>query len=130
MVRPLATKIQCSKMQDMHVGHKLPTIYHIRDGQNTEKLSVVEEKDLGVFTTNKLKSDRQCAAASAKAMSVLLGDISRKLTSIASGSCIRPTYTRPHLEYCIQAWSPHLMKDIECLESVQRRATKYKYKYK
>jgi len=36
---------------------------------------------------------------------------------------IYKTYIRPHLEYCIQSWSPYLQKDIQRLESVQRAAT-------
>ena len=31
---------------------------------------------------------------------------------------------RPHLDYCIQAWKPHLRRDVDRLEKVTRRATK------
>ena len=34
------------------------------------------------------------------------------------------TYVRPHMEFCIQAWSPYLRRDIDHLERVQRQATK------
>ena len=67
----------------------------------------------------------QCRIAASKANQVL-GMIRRNIT-YKDNSLIVPLYkaiVRPHLEYCIQAWSPYLRKDIDMLEKIQRRATK------
>ena len=69
-------------------------------------------------------ADLQCAKAASKAMSVL-GMIRRRFgkNDRESFQLLYKSYVRPHMEYCVQAWSPYLV-DIECLEKVQRTATK------
>ena len=84
-----------------------------------------EEKDLGVMMCHSLKSaghiDKQVATANK-----MLGYIRRTITN-HSKQVILPLYTtlvRPHLEFCVQAWSPYLCKDEFKLEKVQKRAVK------
>jgi len=68
---------------------------------------------------------QQCAKVIITANRVL-GMISRTFTLRTKDDILRlyKSLVRPHLEYCIQAWKPHLQKDINLLESVQHRATK------
>ena len=67
----------------------------------------------------------QCTKAAGRAFGVL-ASIKRNFTHINKEGFIilYNAYIRPHLEYCVQAWSPFLQKDISCLERVQRKATK------
>ena len=73
-----------------------------------------------------MKVSEQCRIAASKGNQVL-GMIRINITYKKETSLIIPMYkaiVRPHLEYCIQAWNPHLRKDVDMLEKIQRRATK------
>ena len=100
-------------------------------GNNTYELNglqlatVTEIKDLGVTMTTDFKPSAQCQRAANKAR----GELFRLRSTI---SCRQPeifipiykAIVRPHLEYCVQAWSPYYRRDILCLERVQRLATR------
>ena len=81
----------------------------------------VKEKDLGVTMNANMKVSDQCRIAASKVNQVL-GMIRRNIT-YKEKSLIIPLYkaiVRPHLEYCIQAWHPHLRKDVDMLEKKYR----------
>ena len=72
-----------------------------------------------------MKVSEQCKIAASKGNQVL-GMIRINIT-YKENNLIVPLHkaiVRPHLEYCIQAWSPYLRKDIDMLDKIQRRATK------
>ena len=86
---------------------------------------VAQVRDLGVEITCDFKPARQCQAAAQKARRELFR--LKKVVSNHSPEVFLPMYkaiVRPHLEYCVQAWSPYLQKDIHCIEKVQRLATR------
>jgi hypothetical protein len=86
---------------------------------------VHEEVDLGIKFTADLKPGRHIAEKTKKANQVL-GQL-KKAFILRDDTLMLNMYkamVRPHLEYAVQVWAPHLSKDIKKLESIQRRATK------
>jgi len=84
-----------------------------------------EEKDFGVLVDKKLNMTLQCALAAQKAKRIL-GCIKISVAS-RSREGILPLYSalvRPHLECCVQLWSPQQRKDMDLLEQVQRKPQK------
>lgn len=64
--------------------------------------------------------------AAANRANRVLGSIKRTIKFQTKDTVTRlyKAFVRPHLEYGIQVWNPYLKKDINVLESIQRRATK------
>ncbi|MCQ7056700.1 reverse transcriptase domain-containing protein, partial [Clostridioides difficile] len=111
------------KCKVIHIGHNNINFPYTIDNRPLKVVS--EEKDLGVIVSSDLKFHKQCVEQCKKANRIL-GFIFRHF-EYKSKDIILQLYkslVRPHLEYAVQFWSPYLLKDIDMLERVQRRATK------
>ena len=90
------------------------------------KIEAVDSiKDLGVIINKKFKVNYQVANAAKKANQIL-GLIGRTFECRNKNIILKlyKSLVRPHLDYCVQVWNPHLAKDIILLQRVQKRATK------
>ncbi|MGL5707265.1 MAG: RNA-directed DNA polymerase, partial [Aeromonas sp.] len=92
---------------------------------STGFMAVTEVRDLGVRITSDFKPSKHCIVAAQKARNELFricGTVSSRNPEV-----MVPLYkaiVRPHLEYCVQAWAPYSRKDTECVEKVQKQATR------
>ena len=68
-----------------------------------------------------MKVSEQCRIAAYRGNQGL-GMIRRNITYTEKSLIVslHKAIYRPHLEYCIQAWSPYLRKDIDMLEKTYR----------
>ena len=107
----------------MHIGHN--NIQHNYTMANQQLIATEEQYDLGITITRDLKWQKQ-TEKSCKTANRVIGFIARNF-NYKSTEFMLPLYkslVRPHLEYAVQLWSPHLRRDIYKMERVQRRATK------
>jgi ribonuclease P/MRP protein subunit RPP40 len=85
----------------------------------------VTEKDLGILIDEKLTFHEEVNSRVKKANSIV-GIIRRSFTHLDEKmfTTLFKALVRPHLEYAVAVWNPHLKKDTNSIEAVQRRATK------
>ena len=112
-----------NKCKVMHIGNSNPlNKYYMNDVQLSQSNS---EKDLGVLVNRDLKDTSHCVYIENKC-NRLLGLIKRKF-KFKNRKIIMTLFNYlilPHLQYCVQFWSPALSKDVTRLEKIQARATK------
>ena len=111
------------KCKVLHLGNKNKKTQYEIGGKVIG--AVNEEKDLGVIVTDNFKVGKQCTKAANKG-NQKLGMIKRTFACKDKKIMIKlyKSIVRPSLDYCVPAWRPHLRKDIDKLEKVQRRATR------
>ena len=116
--------IASNKCNVFHIGHKNENLnYSLSNGTLKH---VNEIKDLGVWFTSDLKVALHCSniVKTARQRAAMIrrcfvsGDTKTLLWAFK-------VFVRPLLEYASPVWSPHLVKDVDLVESVQRHFTKY-----
>ena len=117
------TIFNIDKCKVMHVGNANKQYEYFMANEQIKTTEV--EKDLGIFLDQSLKPSVQVAEA-VKVANRVLGQLLRAVSYRDKMHFVRlyKQRVRCHLEYAVQCWNPWLQKDIDLLESVQRRAVR------
>lgn len=107
----------------LHIGsNNLKLQYKL----NSTELSKVEwQRDLGIIISSDLKWEKHINRIVKQANTTLYLSLKAfKDHSKNNVLKIYKSFIRPKLEYCHSLWSPYFVKDIECLERLQRKITR------
>jgi len=116
-------KFNMRKCKLMHADKDKVNFKYTMKGNTLQETSL--EKDLGVVISDDGKTLSQCQNVYNKAIRIM-GMINRTIRYKERRIMVRlyKSLVRPHLQYCVSAWSPHYLKDKELLERVQHRFTR------
>ncbi|KFQ82748.1 hypothetical protein N335_01020, partial [Phaethon lepturus] len=116
-------RVNKAKCRVLHLGQGSPWCQYRLGDEGIE--SSPAKKDSVVLVDEKLDMSWQCALVTQKT-NHSLGCIHRSVANRSREGILplHSTLVRPHLESCVQLWSPQHRKDMDLLERVQRRATK------
>ena len=111
------------KCKTIHFGRNKQNYQYTMNFEDID--SAEEEKDLGVIFQQDLKFSNHIATKVNKANSIL-SLIVRTFQFIEQDSFILmyKAIVRPNVEYGNTIWYPHLRRDIESIERIQKRATR------
>ena len=118
-------KLSESKCKTLHITNRqnlVNSVYSI--GEHLLE-PVVSIRDLGFTVVSNLKFSVHCRIISAKALrtSALIFRVFRSKT-VSTLLRAYKVYVRPIIEYGTSVWNPHLCKDIDIIERVQRYFTR------
>jgi hypothetical protein len=120
-------KFNANKCTTLHYGnHNVNNTYHLKVNNTRNEISNSESvKDLGVTFDVNMKFRQQINDCINKGNKIT-GLMRRTFLhfTVKSFGKLFKTLVRPHLEYGNIIWNPRFKKDINAIESVQRRATK------
>lgn len=121
-----------SKCSSMTITNKVSNVvqssYSLGNGTIIPSLN--STKDLGVIIDSKLKYNEHVDRVANKAFKSLgfLIRTCRHFISYDAALLLYSTLVLPHLEYAATIWSPYYSVNVESIEKVQRRFTRFVYR--
>ena len=112
-----------NKCRVVHFGRNNPNLPYFLE---TEQIQISPGvRDLGIFINHDLRWTQHVSKIVKRAEGVL-ASLNRAFVSRSPDVYIKlfTALVRPHLEFASPVWNPHLVKNIDKLESVQRRVTR------
>ena len=114
-----------TKCQTLNISNRKNNVQSSYTIENHQLESVSSIRDLGYTVSNNLKFSTHCRLISSKALrtSALIFRVFRSKTFVTLLRAYK-VYVRPIVESGTSVWNPHLCKDIDLIEKVQRYFTR------